>query len=110
MMAGLWEFWEGADGSEIELCVITTEANETLSAVHHRMPVMLDASHCWEDWLLAGDRQHDKLVSLLRPAPEPDFRAYSISKDVNKVSNDTPALWQKRRRPRPPKSRNWTCF
>ena len=94
MMAGLWEFWEGADGSEIESCaVITTEANETLSAVHHRMPVMLDAS-CWEDWLQAGDRQHDRLVSLLRPAPEPDFRAYSISKDVNKVSNDTPALWQ----------------
>ncbi|MGC6512810.1 MAG: SOS response-associated peptidase [Parvibaculales bacterium] len=93
MMAGLWEFWEGADGSEIESCaVITTEANETLSEVHHRMPVMLEPGH-WGDWLGAAGREVDSLVSLLRPAPETDFHAYPISKDVNKVSNDTSALW-----------------
>lgn len=94
MMAGLWEFWEGADGSEIESCaVITTQANETLSHVHHRMPVMLDQP-VWEDWLTIGERHAGKLVSLLRSAPEGDFYAYPISKDVNKVSNDTSALWQ----------------
>jgi len=94
MMAGIWEFWEGANGSEIETCaVITTQANETLTHVHHRMPVML-AQSCWDDWLSAGERQLEKIGALLKPAPENDFIAYPISKDVNKVSNETADLWQ----------------
>ena len=40
--AGLWESWTGADGSVLETCtILTTEANEKLSKLHHRMPVIL---------------------------------------------------------------------
>ncbi|MFD0937640.1 SOS response-associated peptidase, partial [Methylobacterium trifolii] len=41
-LAGLWEPWLGADGSEIDTAaIVTTGANGTLSAVHDRMPAIL---------------------------------------------------------------------
>jgi putative SOS response-associated peptidase YedK len=41
-MAGLWERWAGADGSEVESCtVITTAANRMVAPLNRRMPVML---------------------------------------------------------------------
>ena len=43
LMGGLWEIWNGADGSEIESCaIITVAANDTLSHFHHRMPSMIE--------------------------------------------------------------------
>lgn len=95
MMAGIWDLWQGADGSEIESCaVITTAANQTLTPVHHRMPVMLAQDH-WESWLATPSHKSaafSSLSSLLVPAPEHDFTAYPVSKEVNKVSNDSAAL------------------
>lgn len=39
--AGLWEDW-GRDGEEIRSCtILTTEANEVVGEVDHRMPVIL---------------------------------------------------------------------
>lgn len=40
--AGLWETWEGEDGRKIHsTTIITTEANEFMSGIHHRMPVIV---------------------------------------------------------------------
>ena len=41
-LAGLWNRWLGADGSEIESCtVITTEPNSLVKPLHNRMPVII---------------------------------------------------------------------
>lgn len=49
--AGLWEHWQGADGSELETAVIvTTAAVLPMAAVHPRMPVIV-AEHLHRDWL-----------------------------------------------------------
>ena len=94
MMAGLAAFWQGADGSEIESCaVITTQANETLSPIHHRMPVML-AQKDWADWLETPAGKAKNLQPLLTAAPEADFEAVAIDRAVNKLENDSPNLWQ----------------
>lgn len=41
-MAGLWDRWRGQDGKELfSSTIITTAANDLISSVHNRMPVIL---------------------------------------------------------------------
>lgn len=41
-LAGLWDRWIGADGSELEsCCVITTSPNALVAPLHDRMPVIV---------------------------------------------------------------------
>ena len=40
--AGIWDKWQGEDGNVIESCsIIVTEANDLLTRIHDRMPVIL---------------------------------------------------------------------
>ncbi len=42
-LAGIWENWQSPNGSEIDTAaILTTAANATLSAIHERMPVILE--------------------------------------------------------------------
>ncbi len=90
--AGLWERWsERGGGAPVEsFTIVTTEANRRLSAIHHRMPVVLaPADHAvWLD----PDSGPDALQALLRPAPEAAFVATPVSTRVNAVRNDDPSL------------------
>jgi putative SOS response-associated peptidase YedK len=96
-MAGIWEIWTGADGSEIESCaIITTAANDVLSAVHHRMPALIDAAHA-ADWLHVAETRAETLLPLLGNAPQSAMLATPISKRVNKVSEDDADLWEEHR-------------
>jgi putative SOS response-associated peptidase YedK len=50
-LAGLWTIWKEPDSSLLRTCtIITTEANEKLSPIHHRMPVILERNSV-EIWL-----------------------------------------------------------
>ena len=50
-LAGLWTIWKQPDSSLLRTCtIITTEANEKLSQIHHRMPVILERDSV-EIWL-----------------------------------------------------------
>lgn len=89
--AGLWETWSGADGSEIDTAaIVTTDANERLKPVHHRMPVVV-APEDFEAWL-SPDTQPAEAQALLRPAPEPLFALTPVSTRVNAVANDDAGL------------------
>ena len=91
-MAGIWEDWMGADGTELTTCaIITTDANKTLASIHHRMPVIL-APEDWGAWLTTPETEAKKLLPLLRPAPDDVLEAYEISTRVNRVANDGPEL------------------
>lgn len=86
--AGLWDSWLGADGSEIDTaCIVTTAANGAASAVHPRMPVMLDPAD-FEAWLDVDGVSPAKAAHLLRPAPEDTLTIVEIGRVVNKVAND----------------------
>ena len=40
--AGLWAVWKDPEGKTVPSCtIITTEANDLLRPIHHRMPVIL---------------------------------------------------------------------
>ena len=50
-LAALWTIWKQPDSSLLRTCtIITTEANEKLSPIHHRMPVILERDSV-EIWL-----------------------------------------------------------
>ena len=55
------------------------------------MPVILEATY-WADWLDTPADKSESLLPLLVPAPEKDFKFYSVSDAVNKVANNAPDL------------------
>jgi putative SOS response-associated peptidase YedK len=89
LVAGLWDGWRAPDGSILRsFALITTGANETLRPIHHRMPVIIDATEV-EIWL--GD-DADAAAALMRPAPDDVLRAWPVSRAVNDVRRDGPEL------------------
>ena len=41
-LGGIWSKWTSADGAEIEsCCILTTEPNDLIKPLHHRMPVVV---------------------------------------------------------------------
>ncbi len=84
-LAGLWEGFKGGDGEVVRtFCLLTTEANEPMQAVHHRMPVILEP----EDWPLWLGEQEGDVNTLLRPAADDVLRLWPISTAVNAVRNN----------------------
>lgn len=91
-LAGLWETWTGPNGEEIDgACVLTTRANAFMSAVHDRMPVILDLQDI-ERWLDAETHDAQEAQALCAPLPEDALEMWPISTAVNKVANDGPDL------------------
>jgi putative SOS response-associated peptidase YedK len=84
--AGLWERWRNPEGEWIRSAtIITTDANEALRPLHHRMPVILGRAEL-DRWLAEPD------AALLRPCPDEWVRAWRVSPRVNSVKNDAPDL------------------
>jgi putative SOS response-associated peptidase YedK len=75
-----------------ETCVIvTTAANDVLSPIHDRMPVILDRE-AETGWL---DRDLDNpqaALSYLRPVPQEQFEAFPVSSLVSSARNEGPDL------------------
>ncbi len=95
--AGLWERWgEREEGTRIDsVTIITTDANETLRPLHHRMPVILEPES-FEGWL-DPEGEGDALQALLRPYPEDGgsygpLSYYAVSKELNKATNEKASL------------------
>jgi putative SOS response-associated peptidase YedK len=74
-LAGLYETYLHANGSEIDTaCIVTTEANAALSALGERMPVILPRA-AFSAWLDCETTSLAAAQALLRPAPEAMLRA-----------------------------------
>jgi putative SOS response-associated peptidase YedK len=88
--AGLWETWK--DGEEIRSCtIITTEANDLMDEIHHRMPVILHPED-YAMWLDPDFDEKEPLTTLLKPYPADAMEAYPVSRRVNKPSNNEPSV------------------
>jgi len=87
--AGLWETWSGPGGEEMDTAaILTTQANETLQALHHRMPVILPPE-AYDLWLDEGADPRE-VAGLMVPAPNDQLELFAVSDAVNKVVNDDP--------------------
>ena len=89
-IAGLWEHWEGPDGNGVDSCtLLTTSANDLISAFHHRMPVILNPTN-YDLWLDPAVQEAGPLQSLLQPYPSENMTAYPVRTLVNNPANDAP--------------------
>ena len=88
--AGLWEHWMGPNGEEMESCtIITCAANDTMSPIHHRMPVILRKED-FDLWLDPSVYDQKLLSQLLVPSQDPRLTCYPVSTYVNYSANDGP--------------------
>ena len=87
--AGLWDRCKDPSGNWMKTCsILTTVPNAVTSAVHDRMPVLLEP-HQIDPWMngTAGSE-------VLKPAPNDVLRTWPVSLRVNKstTAGDDPTL------------------
>ena len=86
--AGLWERWK-KNGLEIESCtIITTSANQLMSELHDRMPVILSGQDI-DTWLDPTINDAETLQPMLDPYPSEEMEAYPVSTLVNSPKNES---------------------
>ena len=86
--AGLWDRWKDPNGTWVESCsIMTTMPNAVTSAVHDRMPVILDPGN-YDVWLDPGMTNVDAACELLQPFDARLMRRYPVSERVNHSAND----------------------
>lgn len=95
-MAGLWEHWLGADGSELEtMAILTTSASTATAPVHDRMPVIVAPAE-FDVWLDCRPGSAGPIQHILRPAPEDLLEIVSVSPRLNNYRNEGAELWNVR--------------
>lgn len=88
MLAGLWE--PGTAPRPDTFTIITTEPNDLVRPIHHRMPAIIPPE-LWPIWL--GPTTHlGELRPMLQTPRAAGFVSHRVSKLVNKATNTGPAV------------------
>ncbi len=77
--AGVWQDWERDGEAHTTCAIVTTEANAPMSAIHHRMPVILGP----EDWGLWLGETGKGAATLMRAAPDDALAFFRVDPRVN---------------------------
>jgi putative SOS response-associated peptidase YedK len=86
--AGIWERWKDSSGQWVKSCsILTTAPNAATSAVHDRMPVILDRGD-YDPWLDPGMTNVEAASEMLKPCDAVLMRCYPVSTRINHVAND----------------------
>ena len=85
---GLWETWASEETGEVleTTTIVTTEANDYLRQLHHRMPVVIEPGNAAR-WL-GGDMDYLRDYSTSAPV----VRAWPGDREVNNTRNDGTGL------------------
>lgn len=85
---GLWDGWKNGEGQWIKTCsILTTVPNAVTSAIHDRMPVILDPDS-YDVWLDPRMQNVAVISELLKPYDARFMRLYPVSTRINHVAND----------------------
>jgi putative SOS response-associated peptidase YedK len=88
-MAGLFDRWQNPEGKVITTCtIVTTEANEIMKPIHHRMPVIIDPEN-YDIWLNPHEVDIAKLGKFLKPCNSDILKAFEVSLAVNSAKNNS---------------------
>jgi putative SOS response-associated peptidase YedK len=86
--AGLWDGWKNPEGQWVKTCtILTTTPNALTSAVHDRMPVILEGES-YDLWLDPGMQNVAAISEPLKPYDARHMRCYPVSTRINHVAND----------------------
>ena len=77
--AGVWQVWERGDTPFVTCAIVTTGANAPMSAIHHRMPVILGG----DDWALWLGEEGKGAATLMTSAPDEALAFYRVDPAVN---------------------------
>ncbi|MBU9711408.1 SOS response-associated peptidase [Evansella tamaricis] len=105
VMAGLWDRWISSTGTEVVSCtILTTEANDFMRKLHHRMPVILDREKGGA-WLRLSSLSRSSSSGTRKTEAESNFTsfkkkyfralatnvldAYQVSTFVNNAKNES---------------------
>ena len=90
-LGGIWSKWFSPDGSEFEsCCILTTEPNELVKPLHHRMPVVVPAGYeeKWTEQVKDTYKLKDLLPIMMGWSPDG-----WIVEDLNKKEIDQMSLF-----------------
>jgi len=91
-LAGLWEYWQSPDGSEIfSATVLTTRANGLMAPIHDRIPVIIEPAEL-DRWLHWRSEKAADVADLMRPPEEAVLTCHPVSTAVNSSRHDGPEL------------------
>jgi putative SOS response-associated peptidase YedK len=93
--AGLYDVWQRPQGEDLyTFTIITTDADESMAKLHHRMPVIL-ARELEEDCLDPELTQAQDVLDVLSRSTRLELDAYPVSRMVNRPSMDSELLIQR---------------
>jgi putative SOS response-associated peptidase YedK len=87
--AGLWEQWKrsGEENFLETFTILTTKANELVSPLHERMPIILRPEE-YSLWLSHSMHDSEQLKGMFEPIPSDLLEAYKVPDLVNNVRYD----------------------
>lgn len=89
-MAGIYETWKAPDGTVVRSCsIVTTEANDLMRPIHHRMPVIV-AREDHDRWLDPATPL-EQVAGLMKPWSGDALVAYEVDPRVNSPANNDPS-------------------
>jgi putative SOS response-associated peptidase YedK len=88
-LAGLYDLWKHPDGYLVpSYTVITKEAQNDITIIHNRMPVILPQEHL-DEWLKTEDFSVSDALEIAKNT-NPVLEKYTVSPLVNSVKNNSP--------------------
>lgn len=88
-VAGIWESWKNETSGEVidSFSIVTVAANDFMSKIHNRMPVILPRES-ESAWLDPDTEDAAELHRLLTPCPSEWLEGYEVSVLVNSPKNN----------------------
>lgn len=91
--AGVYDNWTSRETGEVvqSYSIVTTKPNKEMTAIHDRMPVILQPEQ-EAHWLDPSNDDPDSIADLLHPYEDNMLEMYEVSRDVGSVKNNSKEL------------------
>ena len=88
-LGGIWSKWISPDGAELEsFCILTTEPNEIVKPIHHRMPVVVPNGYeeQWTEQVKDIDELRGLLPIMMGWSPQGWLAEKVIKKNTDQMN------------------------